>query len=154
MEHDRVDEAAFGTSGVETTTTSIPRSRRIDGPARRLILAGIGAVVTALDEAEETYDKFVDRGEQVREEWQGKAEELRHQNEGARYRVRSAFRSAMDAFFDAINVPNKTDVDTINIKLNILTRKVDDLQMSAGREAKPAPGADAPPPSPKSDLAT
>jgi hypothetical protein len=44
----------------------------------------------------------------------------------------------MDAFLDTINVPNKADVDTINVKLNILSRKLDDLQGVRAQAGQPA----------------
>ena len=152
MEQDRVDEATFGTSGVETTTTAIPPPSRSPSTAERFILAGIGAVATALDEAEGAYDRFVDRGRQARDEWQDRAVDVRAQRATARYRMREALRSTMDAVLDSVSVPSKSDVDTINVKLNILTRKIDDLQMEVGGDAAPTV-ASAPPPSP-SDLAT
>jgi hypothetical protein len=72
--------------------------------------------------------------------------------------MREYFRSAMDSFLDSLNVPSKTDVDTINVKLNILTRKLDDLQMGRAPGApsgQPDIGATTPPePPPDTDMAT
>jgi hypothetical protein len=49
----------------------------------------------------------------------------------------------MNTFLDGINVPNKTDVDVINAKLNIVNRKLDDLQVQVVHEAThPAPPID------------
>jgi hypothetical protein len=66
----------------------------------------------------------------------------------------------MNAFLDTLNVPSKADVDTINVKLNILTRKLDSLQMQeVERETAPPPPS-VPPVPPfrpepgESDLAT
>lgn len=118
--------------------------------ARRLVLAGIGACATVLDTAEQTFDDFVQRGQQVQEDWQERADEMRQRNMGTRMRARDTFRSVMDLFLDTLNVPSKADVDTINVKLNILTRKIDSLQMQEmAREAPPPPEPPA-----DSDLAT
>jgi poly(hydroxyalkanoate) granule-associated protein len=130
---------------------------QVGGPARRLVLAGIGAVASVVDTAEQSFDQFVERGEQVRSEWRDRADEVRHQNVGARGRVRDYFRTAMDTFLDGINVPNKADVDTINVKLNILSRKLDDLQIQQVRVTNPGqpetpPGEAVPPPD--TDMAT
>lgn len=116
---------------------------RGQGLASKAVLAGIGAVATACDTAEGTFDRFVNRGQRLQEEWQDRASEIRQQNVGTTGRMRSYFRSAMDAFLDSVNVPNKADVDTINVKLNILMRKMDDIQIDGIREraeaSEPAP---------------
>ena len=111
------------------------------GPLRKVVLAGIGAIAEACDTAEQRFDEFANRGERVREEWTERADELRRERSGARGRARDYFRSAMDTLLDTFNVPNKTDVDTINVKLNILTRKIDDLQMEAMESNRPASAA-------------
>ena len=124
--------------------------------ARRAFLAGIGAVALARDNAQETLDRLVVRGEQVQHEWQDRAERVQRQNAGARGRMRDSFRAAMDAFLDAVNVPNKSDVDTINVKLNILSRKLDDLQVPhvhTETPGQPDIGSPATPP-PDTDQAT
>ena len=103
--------------------------------ARLFALAGIGALATAYDTASEQFDQFVNRGQRARDEWQDKTDEIRRQNAGARGRMGEALRSGMDAFLNGLNLPSKGDVDTINVKLNILTRKMDDFQMERARQA-------------------
>ncbi len=126
-----------------------------EGPARRFVLAGIGAAAAACDAAADRFDEFVNRGRQVRADWQDKADEVRRQNVGAQGRVRDSFRSAMDVFLDSLNIPSKADMDTINVKLNILSRKLDDLQMERVRESSSG-SPEPPPPStpPPKDLST
>lgn len=126
--------------------------------ARRVILAGLGAAALAVDTAEDTFNRFVDRGQQVQEELEERAREARHGRMMRRGRLGYAFRNAMDAFLDTLSVPNKADVDTINVKLNILTRKIDDLQMERMSEREgPAPGIPTPasaPPTPDQEMGT
>jgi poly(hydroxyalkanoate) granule-associated protein len=110
---------------------------QMEGPVRRAMLAGIGAVALFRDGAQQTFDRLVDRGEQVQTELEERAERVRRRNAGTSTRVRESFRGAMDAFLDALNVPNKADVDTINVKLNILSRKLDDIQMQQVRSGTP-----------------
>lgn len=105
-----------------------------DGPAKRVVLAGLGAAFTACDAANETFDRFVGRGAQAQDELQRRADDIRLQTAG-RTRMGDAVRSAMNAFLDALNVPNKADVDVINAKLNIVTRKLDDLQFQGVQES-------------------
>jgi poly(hydroxyalkanoate) granule-associated protein len=141
MDDTTVIEPGFGTSGVEIGEDEPPVQRE-RGSAERLILAGLGALASAIDSAEETFDRFVDRGAQVQEEFEERAEEVRRQNAGTRGRMREYCRGAMDAFLDGLNVPSKADVDTINVKLNILTRKIDDLQMEGVETVPAAPAAE------------
>lgn len=117
-----------------------------EGPAKRVVLAGLGAVATACDVANETFVRFVDRGSQAQDHLQQRADDVRLQATG-RTRVGDALRSAMNAFLDGINVPNKADVDVINAKLNIVTRKLDDLQFQNIHESTPpmAPDVVVPP---------
>jgi polyhydroxyalkanoate synthesis regulator phasin len=128
-----------------------------EGPAKRAVLASLGAVATAYDVANETFDRFVDRGSQAQEDLRRRADEARLQNAGNRTRVGEALRSAMNAFLDGINVPNKADVDVINAKLNIVTRKLDDLQIEGVRESThpappPSPEVIIPPPNPEGPI--
>src|SRR5947209_2178373 len=96
---------------------------------KRFLFAGLGALATALDTAGGTFDRFADRGEQLSEEWNERVEDMRRQNSDAGDRVRDYARSGVNSFLDTVGVPNKGDVDTINVKLNILSRKLDDLQI-------------------------
>lgn len=131
-----------------------------EGATKRVVLAGIGAVATACDTAEDAFDRLVRRGQRVQNEWSQRADDIRRQNAGAGARARDYFRGAMDTFLNSLNVPNKGDVDTINVKLNILSRKLDDLQMDLVREpaASSAPREvvlpESAPHSPEGDLET
>lgn len=131
--------------------------------AKRVMLAGLGAVAMACDTAEDTFDRFVDRGQQVQSDLEERAREARSGRLMRRTRLGNAVRNAMDAFLDSVSIPNKADVDTINVKLNILTRKIDDLQMeqvtgnvSPGATANPPgmPTPASPPPVPDQEQAT
>ncbi|MGI8824108.1 MAG: phasin family protein [Chloroflexota bacterium] len=101
--------------------------------ARRVVLAGIGAVAMAADMADETFDRLVERGQKVQSELKGRVDDTRHQNAGARERVQEYYRSAVDACLDRVNLPSKGDLETINVKLNVVSRKLDDLHMRAAQ---------------------
>lgn len=129
------NESAAGLSPEPAATYTEP-----EGPAKRAVLASIGAVATACDLANETYGRFVHRGSQAQEHFLRRADDVRMQNAGSRARMGEAVRSAMNAVLDGLNVPNKADVDVINAKLNIVNRKLDDLHArSTGPATPPAP---------------
>jgi polyhydroxyalkanoate synthesis regulator phasin len=112
-------------------------------------------MASAYDVANETFDRFVDRGEQVQRDLQDRTDDMRRQNARANRRFGDFLRSSMDVFLNRVNLPSKGDVDTINVKLNILTRKLDDLQMQQVRQARPGQTGTSPtPPPPNDDLAT
>jgi poly(hydroxyalkanoate) granule-associated protein len=95
---------------------------------RRIALAGIGAVSVASEVSDEVFSELVKRGEQSREEArdelrQAKARTARRNADAADF-----FRARMNGLMDRVNLPSKGDVDSINAKLNILTRKMDEFQ--------------------------
>jgi poly(hydroxyalkanoate) granule-associated protein len=143
---DTVDEGTWQ-SDVEYEPNEA-MSDRAEETARRMMLAGLGAVAMAVDAAEDTFDRLVDRGERVQSELEERAREARRGRLMRRSRLGNAFRNAMDAFLDTLAVPNKADIDTINVKLNILTRKIDDLQMDEAmtREARAGSASSVPTP--------
>jgi polyhydroxyalkanoate synthesis regulator phasin len=123
--------------------------------ARRMFYAWVGAMATAYDTAEDTYEQFVRRGREATEEWQQRSDDVRLQSSGAAGRVRDSFRSVMDGFLSSLNMPTKAEVDAMNVKLNILMRKLDDLAMQQPPTARPGqPEAPETGPAPESDLAT
>lgn len=117
-----MDATPGDTSGASTTGM-------VDRPIRRFFLAGVGAAAVACDVAEQTFDRFVRRGEEVQRDVQERTDAVRSHNRGTADRVSESLRSGMDVVLNSLNLPSKTDVDTVNVKLNILTRKLDDLQM-------------------------
>lgn len=124
---------------------------KAEGAARKVVLAGIGAVAVACDTADETFNRFADRGARVQADLQERVDEARQQNQGARTRFSDYLRNGMDVFLNTLNVPSKGDIDTINVKLNILSRKLDDIQMENLRQESVAPEM---PPGPDLDLST
>jgi polyhydroxyalkanoate synthesis regulator phasin len=110
---------------------------------RRLLLAGLGAAVTVVDTAGETVERLIERGESVSNEWTERVNDMRRDNSGAGERVKDYARTGVNVLLDKVGVPNKGDVDTINMKLNILSRKLDEIQLQQVQPAakgKPASG--------------
>lgn len=145
------ETAGWQTDPGPGSTTGGP-AEQSETAARRFVLAGIGALASLCDTAAQQYDQFVTRGQRVQDRWQDRADEVRRQNAGARDRVQDSFRSAMDTFLNSLNIPSKSDVDALNVKLSVLSRKLDDLQTD--RMASGGPVPESPPPPPPGDLAT
>lgn len=154
---DTLNEEAWEPDGDPNQGVGDP-VERAEESVKRVMLAGLGAAALAVDTAEDTFDRLVDRGQQVQDDLEERAREARQGRGRRRGRLGYAFRNAMDAFLDGLSIPNKADVDTINVKLNILSRKLDDLQMEgvAAREDNP-PGMPTPasgPPTPDEEMGT
>ena len=136
------NESAAGLS--PDAATAYAGTSEPEGSAKRAVLAGLGAAATAYDIANDAFDRFVDRGSLAQEHLLRRADDVRLQRAGNRARMGDALRSAMNVLLDSLNVPNKADVDIINTKLNIVTRKLDDLQFGGMTGTTPAPAAAGP----------
>ncbi|HZU11277.1 MAG TPA: phasin family protein [Chloroflexota bacterium] len=120
-------------------------ARSSDNPARKLFLAWLGAMATAYDTTEDTFERFVRRGEQVQDELEHRTQDVTGGAESANMRMRDSIQMLSQTIRDQLNVPSKTEIDAINVKLNIVLRKLDDLSMAQTMGVTP-------PPEPPSDI--
>jgi polyhydroxyalkanoate synthesis regulator phasin len=96
-------------------------------PLRKVLLASIGAVAVAQDEAEDLINKLVDRGEIAREEGRKLVDDMMAKR---REKVQAQFDSRVDAALGRMNVPTKADLKAVEKKLDELNRKLDKLVKS------------------------
>jgi poly(hydroxyalkanoate) granule-associated protein len=122
-----VDEAGHGESWEDWIPSEIRGP--IDG-VKRLALASLGAVVLATETTDEFFQELVKRGERAKDEVAHQLHDARDRSASRRDNAGTYVRSRMDAVLNRVNMPSKADVDSINAKLNILTRKVDEIQAS------------------------
>lgn len=101
---------------------------------RRVLLAGIGAVVLAQEEIEEFVHKMVERGEIA----DGDARKLladilerRHTlvQEGSR-KAEEEFDKRVEGILARMNIPSKVEIDALSTRIAELSRKVDELKVS------------------------
>lgn len=99
--------------------------------ARKVLLAGIGAVALTQEEVEKFVNKLIDRGEiaekdgrklinDVVEKRRRKAEEITTEAE-------VTYESRMEEVLARMNIPSKSDIDALSRKVTDLTKKVDEL---------------------------
>lgn len=99
--------------------------------ARKVLLAGIGAVALTQEEVEKFVVKLIDRGEiaekdgrklinDVMEKRRRKAEEITTEAE-------VTYESRMEEVLARMNIPSKNDIDALSRKITALTEKVDEL---------------------------
>lgn len=96
-------------------------------PLRKVLLASIGAVAVAQDEAEDLINKLVDRGEIAREEGRKLVDDMMAKR---REKMEAHFDSRVEAALDRMNVPTKADLKAVEKKLDELNQKLDKLVKS------------------------
>ncbi len=99
--------------------------------ARKVLLAGIGAIALTQEEVEKVVNKLIERGEiaekdgrklikDVMEKRRKKAEEVQAETEGE-------IEQKMEGVLSRMNIASKSDIDALNRKITELTKKLDEL---------------------------
>ncbi len=93
--------------------------------ARKVLLAGIGAVALAQDEAEDFVNRLVERGEIAEKDGR---KLIREVVEKRRKTTTKEVDKRVQNLYDAMNIPTKADIEALSAKIAALTRKVDELK--------------------------
>jgi polyhydroxyalkanoate synthesis regulator phasin len=93
--------------------------------ARKLLLAGAGAVALAQDEAEQFLERLVERGEIAEKDARKLVREM---TEKRRKNAGGELEKRMEDLLDRMNVPSKSDIEALSDKIATLTEKVEDLK--------------------------
>ena len=96
-------------------------------PLRKVVLASIGAVAVAQEEAEELINKLVERGEIAREEGRRLRDDMVAKR---REKTHAQFDARVEAAVDKMSVPTKADLKAVEKKLDELNSKLDKLVKS------------------------
>ena len=97
--------------------------------ARKVLLAGMGAVALTQDEAEKFVDKLVERGEIARKDAKKLVREVAEKRSK---RGRDELDKRVQEFLDRMNIPTKSDLEALSAKIAALTEKVDKLNKTQG----------------------
>lgn len=103
------------------------RASPLMAPLRKVLLASIGAVALAQEEAEDLINKLVERGEIAREEGRRLVEDMMAKR---REKMQAQFDTRVDTALGRMNVPTKADLKAVEKKLDELNRKLDKLVKS------------------------
>ncbi len=95
--------------------------------ARRILLAGIGAVALTHDELEEFVDKLVERGELAKKDREKLLKEIRERRREHFGEEEEYFHKKMDEVFEHFHVPAKKDFDQLSDKIAALEKKIDQM---------------------------
>lgn len=98
--------------------------------ARKVLLAGIGAVALAQEEIEEFVNKLVERGEIAEKDGRKLVREVMDKRKKDAEKAEDELSKRVEEILDRMNVPTKADIEALGSKIASLTKKVDELKKS------------------------
>jgi polyhydroxyalkanoate synthesis regulator phasin len=96
--------------------------------SRRVLLAGIGAFALAQDEIEEFVNKLVERGEIAEKDGKKLVREVMEKRKKTSKSAEGEMNKRVQEVLDHLNVPTKSDIESLGEKIAALTKKVDELK--------------------------
>lgn len=115
---------------MEETNGKEERNQLLEA-ARKVLLAGIGAVALAQDEIEDFVDKLVERGEIAEKDGRKLVREVMDRRKKDAEKAEDEVSKRVEEILDRMSVPSKADIDALGEKINHLSKKVEDLKKSA-----------------------
>jgi poly(hydroxyalkanoate) granule-associated protein len=95
--------------------------------ARKVMLASIGAVSLAQEEAEAFIHKLIERGEIAEKDGNILLSDLREKRKKRIAQAEEELEQRITKLLERMNVPTKSDFETLSEKIASLTQKVEDL---------------------------
>lgn len=96
--------------------------------SRRVLLAGIGAIALAQDEIQDFVDKLVERGEIAEKDGRKLVREVMEKRRKHTHRAEGEMNKHVQDILEHLNVPTKSDIESISEKIAALSKKVDELK--------------------------
>ena len=96
--------------------------------ARRVLLAGVGAVALAQDETEVFVKKLVERGGVAEQDGKKLMREVLEKRRTGVRRAETEFDKRFEDLLAKLDVPRKSDIDALSAKIAALSKKVDELK--------------------------
>jgi polyhydroxyalkanoate synthesis regulator phasin len=118
---------ATKTKPVEETEEEMERNPLFES-SRRVLLAGIGAFALAQDEIEDFVGKLVERGELAEKDGKKLVREVMDKRKKTSKSAEGEMNKRVQDVLDRLNVPTKTDIESLGEKIAVLTKKVEELK--------------------------
>jgi polyhydroxyalkanoate synthesis regulator phasin len=114
----------------EETTMEDPieESKSLTEMARKVMLATIGAVALAQEEAEAFIKKLIERGEIAEQDGRKMMNDLKEKRKVKTQEAEDELEERVSQILDRTGVPTKSDIDTLGEKISALTEKIDELK--------------------------
>jgi poly(hydroxyalkanoate) granule-associated protein len=100
--------------------------------ARKVLLAGIGAVALAQEEVEDFVNKLIDRGEIAEKDGRQLIRDVMDKRKKKVQEAEGEADKRIEELLDRMNVPTKSDINELSAKIAALTKKVDELKKAQG----------------------
>jgi poly(hydroxyalkanoate) granule-associated protein len=98
------------------------------GTARKVLLAGIGAVALAQEEIEDFVNKLVERGEIAEKDGRKLVNEVMDKRKRGTEKAEDILARRVQEILARMNVPTKADIEVLGNKIAALNAKVDELK--------------------------
>lgn len=99
--------------------------------ARKVLLAGIGAVVLAQEEVEDFVGKLVERGEIAETDGRKLVKDVLERRKKQVQKAEDLLDKRVAEILNRMNIPTKGEIETLSARIAALTEKVDELKKSA-----------------------
>lgn len=115
----------------EETAQTTERASELDNllqMARKVLLAGVGAVALAQEEAEAFVKKLIERGEIAEKDGEKLLHEMRERRREVAARAEEELTRRLEKVLTKMNVPTRADIETLSERIAALSRKIDELK--------------------------
>jgi poly(hydroxyalkanoate) granule-associated protein len=106
----------------------IEEGKSLTEMARKVMLATIGAVALAQEEAEAFIKKLIDRGEIAEKDGRKMMDDLKEKRIKKTKSAEDELESRVSQILERTGVPTKSDIDALSEKITALTEKIDELK--------------------------
>jgi poly(hydroxyalkanoate) granule-associated protein len=98
--------------------------------ARKVLLAGIGAIALGKEEIEDFVNKLVERGEIAEKDGRKLVKEIMEKRTKDAKKAEEEMTKRVETALDRMNVPIKDDIDELSKKIDELSKKLDEMKKS------------------------
>jgi len=107
-----------------------PERSPLLGSARKVLLAGIGAVALAQDQAEDFVNRLVARGEIAAADGKKLLREVAERRKKGAKKVEGGLDKRVEEVLDRMNIPTKAEIEALGDKISELATKIDELKQA------------------------
>jgi len=106
----------------------VEESNSLTDMARKVMLATIGAVALAQEEAEAFIKKLIERGEIAEKDGHKMMDDLKEKRQKKTKEAEDELDGRVTKILERTGVPTKADIDALSEKITALTKKIDELK--------------------------
>ena len=112
----------------EVTPEGVKGETPLTDLLRKVLLATLGAAVIAQEEVEALINKLVERGEIAEKDGKKLMHEMMDKRKSKTQEVEEEFNKNLKDVLERMNIPTKSDIDSLSQKIAGLSKKIDDLK--------------------------